>query len=372
MRTIKKLSAMILVLAIVFSAMGVTAFASETSSPPTGNSEVRCTLTFRVGYIPSGDKPFNSDLAVKLVDVATNQEHQFLLKASEAYGAGKTFSVLANTTYDVTVSIINDDGRFKVVNADGTPITKYAATETGLPIAWSIKEKTDADTPKNTDEKPEELKGSENASDMLKAFSDNTSFIATNPKYKAFLEMWASATYKKAFLEEQGNTEDSWNAMSLYQKASYSLLYIYPKKCILGGNSELYAKDRNTFIANLDIQRSTLKNIENGDAVYDAIVAAWDWHWNNWETNRNFINPFEGTTYGQKDQVKNGDDFVLTEEEKKDIEKEVPLREELSNPSTFMNLLKNNFITILILLAVGIGLGVVIYRNRKKNMGEDD
>ena len=345
--------------------------ATVSNSPPTGNSIEQCPVVFKVGYIPSGDSSFTGDIAVTLTDIATNNEYQFLLSANKAYNANETYSIIANTTYKVT-AICRDTDKFIVVNADGTLIDSYAATTAGLYFDWEITDNTYVDV--NNSAHGENAKDSpvvaSGASDIIKEFYQKTSFIAKDKDYKTFLGNWAGATYKTLYMSEKGNTEESWNALTLYDRACYSLLYTYPKSCILGGNNSIYAKDRATFIKNLELAKQGMTGLKDNDIVYKALVDAWDWHWTNWEGKYVFVNPFEGVEFGLND-LQEGT-YAIDPGNSDTITTSVNTRKELASPRNFLSILKQNFVTLFILIAVGIYLMILTYKSRKNSYSDKD
>lgn len=369
----KKVSLLLVVLSLLFS-MAICSFAIESKL------ETICTLTFKV----TADKDFTGDIAVIMTDIATNKEYQFLLQSNKGFNSNDKFGVLANTTYKVSVSYPNTD-KFKLLNSDATEIKSYHATASGLNLSWEMKAASNAivTTTEKIENKPTV---NFTANEMVNKFVEKTKFIEHDSQYKDFISGCAGAVYKNLYLAEKGKTEESWNAMSKYQQACYSLLFLYPKTYMLGTNSNIYAADRNAFIKNLNIPNMLLKPTNKGDVVYNALVEAWDWHWNNWNTKRVFINPFEGVKYDETDKEESLNDFELKPQEKKEIMQEIQKdskdvkavvngidkRKDLSNPDNFLNILKKNIITLIILVAIGIAFLIVFLKNKKKNHVSND
>lgn len=346
-------------------------FAFATDSPPTGTATEICNLTFRVGYL--GDS-FKGNIAVFFKDIASDKEYQFLLEKDKGFNASEIYGVVANTTYKVTLSFADMD-KFEIVNADGSKIDSYHATSSGLNLIWQIKD-IKADTSDNSDTHGEdETTSVSSADDALNSFINKTKFIASDNNYKVFLGNWSGATYKKLYLEIEGNTEESWNDLTVYERATYSLLFTAPKSRMLGGNSNTNANDRNAFLNGLQFAQQDLNNITGGHVVYDAIVEVWDWHWKNWETQRTFVNLFEGNSYDDSDVVLNSDELDLTDEEIEEITSDLTSaerRSELSSRNNFLSIILNNIFTLIVLVVVGVVLLVVYLKNKKHNYEDYD
>lgn len=371
MNKLKKIIFLFVVMFTVICSLSMTVYASQ---PPTGNVVEMCSLSFRVGYIPSADVAFKGDINVLLTDIATNKGYEFLLKADKGYNANEAYKIIANTTYKATVTYLNAD-KIQIANADGTAITSYHATASGLIMTWQIKDKPKTGTTTQTthvENSAVTITGMGDAISMVKSFTDSTQFIANDSNYKEFMGNCTGAQFKKLYLEVEGNTENIWNTMTPYEQTCYTLLFTFPKSYILGANNNIYAKDRATFIKNLDVVKQGLNGLPKGDVVYDALVKAWDWHWSNWESSkRTFINPFEGTTYGKKDQQKNANDFQVAPEDKEDLA-DGNIRKKLASPNNFLSILKNNIMTIIILVVVGVVIAVLAYKNKQKNYDDQD
>lgn len=386
-----KFITLITTVVMLFLLLNTVAFATETTNtetPPTGTVAEMCNLTFRVGY--TGDS-FSGNIAVYFKDIASDKEYQFLLESDKGYNASEVYGIIANTTYEVTLSYPDMD-KYEIVNADGSAIESYPATSTGLNLIWQIKDKA-VETVSETEQDThgEEQTNIMTADEVLNTFIEKTKFIADDKSYKTFLGNWSSASYKKVYLDIEGNTEESWDNMTTYEKACYSLLFTAPKSRILGGNSNTNASDRNVFLNGLQFAKQDLENISGGNAVYDAVVEVWDWHWDNWESKRTFVNLFENTTYDNSDVKLNGNDFELTDEEKAEIEKDTDIsdkndssildssdlssderRSELSSSKNFLSIVLDNIVTIIVLVVVGVILLIVYLRNKKRNYEDYD
>lgn len=370
MKNAKNIFSLIVGIFVLIYNMSMTAYAT-TTEPPKGYIAEMCPLTFHVDYISSGDDVFKGNIAVVMTDIATNKEYQFLLKADKGYNASETYKVVANTTYKVSVTYTDAD-KFQVVNADGTEITSYHATMSGLVLTWQIKDnKSQENNSTHHEDGVTLLKGTGDASEMIKSFFEKTQFMANDSNYKDFLDMWTTALDKKSYLENKGNTEEAWNSMTKYEQACHNLLFDHPKSLILCVNHDLFAKDKVTFMKNLDFAKRVLNGLPKGDVVYDEIVKVWDWHWDNWEGKKTIINPFEGEKYGKSDQKQDETDLQVSSEVKAELKTD-NVRVDLASPNTFLSILKNNIITILILILIGIAFAVVVYKNKKKNYGGED
>lgn len=371
----------VLLLMVFTNSMTVSAteIQPDTSSvedkPPTGTKVGYCQVSFNIGYL--GDK-FKDNIAVIFTDISTGKEYQFLLESENGYNAGDTYNILANTTYTVTISYPNSD-TYKVQNADGTEIEAYAATETGLTLLWQISEKT-AEEESNTTHGEEDttavtpLEAKGDGAQMIKTFVDRTQFIENDKAYANFIGNWAGAVYEKLFLAVDGNTQEQWTAMTKYERACYSLLFLYPKSVILNANSSYNSADKMEFLKNLDVAKMPLQNIKKGDEVYQVLLEAWEWHWANWVNDGRFINPYENITYDKSniEPDKDGIDIVAENQEKEKELDAAEIRDKLSSPQNFMQIIKDHIFSILLLIGAGITVAIVAYRNKKKNYDNDE
>ncbi len=315
-----------------------------------------CKLTFSLSY---NDNTFNDNITVNLKDIATDKEYNFVI-TPEDYNSGKQYEVVANTTYSVKISFPRSN-ELEIINSDSSKISSYHATESGLNLKWKVDKKSKENENVNNNIESENIKDIE-ADKLFKTFQEKISFIENNDDYKEFIMVMSGVTYKNLFLEIEGNTEEKWDAMSKYQQACYSLMVTEPQSFILGINSNTYAKDNKTFISNLDLQKNMLNIISNGDQVYEALVEVWNWHWNNWETERTFIN-----IYNEIDEDTLKSIFEDKVQNSESNYEDNNIRSELTSKETFIQLFKDNIITLIILIGVGIALYVVYTKNKKNN-----
>lgn len=201
--------------------------------------------------------------------------------------------------------------------------------------------------------------------DIVNTFIAKTSFIEKSSEYTIFIGGWAGAAYKEQYLDIKGNTEAMWYNMTPYQRACYSLLCLYPQSIIQGENQSVYAKDHDTWIENLDVVKTSLDNLPRGDEVYNAVVTVWEWHWHNWESKPTFINPFASHTIldSSKSESKDSpnDDMDTLDSQ------EIANRKQLSSPSTLLDILKENIISVILIVGLGTALLVIFYKKKKKN-----
>lgn len=368
MKKAVKIFAAWVVLLVLTVSTSITAFATEVATEVGENPDRqanRCELTFSVGHI--GKEPFKENLAVVFYDTQTNEEVQFLLTADTAYGNGKKYSLVPDTTYEVTVTYPSSDN-WKITNVDGTEISRYYATTEGLKMNWQITELTEAEKEELAQagssgtnggtSAPQNLQGEGSGAEELKKFLEKTEWIADDPNYKSFLTICSGAIQKQDFLKIDGNTEEMWESYSLYEKAIYTLLFTNPHSVLMGGNAQTYTDNETTFVKHLgQFIEPVLNKLDKGQDVYAAFKEMWVWHYNNYKTNYTVVNPFADEVYDGKDAEQNGADFELTESEKNDLEESMKtaaeMRAEKASKENYISIFAGSAITLLLLCVVG-------------------
>jgi hypothetical protein len=313
------------------------------------------------------------------------------LQESERYGEGKEYGIKANAIYNVLILFPSTD-RFEFLDMQGYEVKTIEATAERIELVLWLQE-TESYIEDNYiiiehanvyENEPDTI----NSANIIDGFIEKTRFIDGDDEYKIFLGNWAGAVYRKLYLEETDASAEDWDAMTQYQRACYSLLYLLPKNFILGENSGIYAADRNTFISNLEVVQKPLDKLSNGTDVYTAIAEVWGWHWENWESERLFCNPLESyefagvnisengsytpekTTSGEIDDV--SEKALVNIENINAVDQPRNIRSELSSLDNFLKIIGDNKITLIILAATGAVLAIIIYYNRKKNFDKEN
>lgn len=374
----------------IFSLASITVGATEIREmedsihdmPPTGTKLGYCTLSFNIGYL---GEQFDDDIAVTFKDIATEKKYQFLLKADNGYNVNESYSIIANTTYNVTVDYVNMDS-FEITNADGTPVEAYAATESGLILTWQIRERTEEEKAKvkniphgeDDSKQNSSLETESDGEKIVEVFTEETQFIELEDDFDNFIGNWSGAVYERLFLSIDGNLQKQWDEMTGYERACYSLLFLYPKSIILNINNSYDLTDKEDFMKNLDVAKIPLENLDNGDKVYRALVKAWEWHWENWVEKGRFINPYENIPFHRADRKKEERRTVLTVPDQEELPKEQieiaaeEMRSNLASPRNFLDILKDEVFSITILIITGILVAVTAYRHKNRNYENSD
>jgi hypothetical protein len=116
----------------------VITFAVSSFAAPTGTAAVYCETRFLVTDLTDGKVRL---FTVMFKDISLGNVYTFEFEQKTGFNKDKTYTVLANTTYEITFII---DGKYEIVNKDGSEILKPAATVSGLTLDWVLKEKGDA------------------------------------------------------------------------------------------------------------------------------------------------------------------------------------------------------------------------------------
>lgn len=246
----------------------------------------------------------------------------------------------------------------------------------------------------------DEVESAENkpSDEVLTEFIEATKQIENDERYESFFKMCASATSKKTYLEfNPDKSEEEWNSMTLYEQAITYLLDTLPKQSMLGQNTNKHMASREAFIERIDVFERYLNNVEGGSEVYKAIERVWDWHYNTWTTKRQFVSPFGGelitkdTMNKEKESNKGEEVEVLqnaitksseTDKEQQElynsitenmtVEEKEKLENEMVESSKVNSILKENIVSIYILLITVIAFVILHFKRKSMNVDREE
>lgn len=286
-------------------------------------------------------------------------KYNVLLTKDENYT--NTIDIVGDMEYKAEATIKNNNGKYKIeglserYNVKGKDVEiKFKVKKIDLPTT----ENTQVDT--NTEvEKDDKLLDKETIyNNYIKAVE----FIKTDKNYTNFLKLYNNDIMKSYFLEADPlNTEDDWKQMNDFEKWNYYILFVRTKTLIMGENA---VETENELLDNLGSESALLSNIENGDKVIEAVKTVWRWEWENWEKTGEFINLYDKYSDNpiEKHDIKELND-------KKDSSKKSKKKK---SDSGLIKGLKNNILSLLILLIIGIATICVIIVRKKKNYDNEE
>lgn len=299
---------------------------------------------------------FNKDIAFVLVQTSTDFRYQVVLTKNKGYEA--TLTVLNNMEYTVNVKI--DEAKYKISGIQD----KYVIDKSMVNINFAVKDgltQIESGYTNEGDDQNANEKNEAGIKDVYETYINSVSFIKDDTKYKPFLDIYSYSIMKGYFLEaESTNTEEQWNEMTEYERFNYYILYVRPKILMTGINA---VKSVSELKDGLTSEKQLLKNIDRGNEVVKAIETVWEWEWNKYlETGEfpNLYNIFEKDSILK--HVESNESTVNINQQNEENRK--------SNDNTIVKRLfkgiKNNIFSITLLIVVGIGVIIVIYKDKKR------
>ncbi len=143
--------------------------------------------------------------------------------------------------------------------------------------------------------------------ELIQELIKETEFIKDDERFKQFLEVATGETFKQDYLSYPDNTLEDWESMSEYEQAVMTLTELRPRGFILSSNRDIFAENHDVFIEHAYSKPLFLEcDPEDGEKVYQAFLKVWDWHWNNYEKNMEYINLYDKNIF-KVDDYKNLD-----------------------------------------------------------------
>lgn len=316
---------------------------------------------FTVLTIKADVSEYDGDIAFTFTQ-ENGFNYNVLLTKAENYTS--TIDIVGNIEYVATATLKKDSSKFKVDGLDN----KYKVTGKNVEIKFKVikeefkvAENTNGDN--KTDNKTDTTVINENldSNAIYKEYIDEVSFIDNNSDYEAFLKIYSNDIMKDYFLKADSlNTADDWNKMSNFEKWNYYILFVRTKTLITGENA---VKSEDELLSQLTSEIALLNKINDGEKVIEAVKSIWKWEWKQWEKNGEFINLYDEYTSGSAEKYSETELKDVNEDDNKAAQKE---------ENGLLKGIKNNIISILILVAVGITTIVVIVLRKRKNYDNID
>lgn len=370
-----------------------------------------CNVKFVVADF-SGEYP-GASFTVTMQDVTNTITQDFVIQRAASWanpdGNIPTITVPAPTTYNITISGLDEGYKLRDLTTGNDIDSSFAATNHGEVIFnWEIIKdetvpnetaevvneeiSTDADATENV------VAENEDAEKVYEEFLNDISFIKNDPTWKDFVELldipvnfeatskiYAENVAVGTKTEDEAITE--FKEMSSYDRMLWDTTYLFLADMITKGN---YADASNyekviEHSASATFYISVTGERNERDKVLAAYEKLYKWQVDYITTNGspfNFINnrtylEERGVTQTQvEDNTKEIEAIAEKDIEKanEEIEKVVKEDEEPKEKSLWsgvLDSLSKNLITFVILLGLAGGLGYVIYLKKKNNYSEE-
>jgi hypothetical protein len=364
------------IMVVVIGTSGAVVYATEADKPATGSTAANCTVTFNLK--DTTGVAFTDDVKVQFADIATGKTYDYTLSYAGSYGAGKTpkFTVLANTTYNITITFPHSDS-YAIVNADGSAIKSFAATENGITLNWNV---VIGGTAKQTTKETTTVKvdtGNKEADDVFSTFITATKHIESDDNWSGFLKVFTvySKTRADAYVKYCKGTKEEWLAKTAYEQFLYYELYIRQCEYINAGMYDYYyGSEQNYTTQNIYSTYNSMKRY--GETEADAYKTIMLWQYEYIKKNGTPYNFMTGLNYLDVDTsakaVSPTEEAKKAEQQDKEAMEQVAKDVKASDGASkgiwgdTVSALKGNVISILLLIVLAGGLiGVIVYRKRK-------
>lgn len=336
-------------------------------------------ITFKAN-VPEG---FDENIALKIKNVETDITVTLYLADSVDYT--RSTMILKNSPVEIEAIIeggyttdLEQSYTFSDVETVDFNVMEDTGEQQDLPGTEDPVETPGTEIPhgEESDAEMDELTGLESADSVWERFVSACSVMDGNPDFELFVGVYSAPLQKQVYLEDkETNTEEAWDAMTPMDRYIYFTAYYLPKKEIFRD-----PKSEESFVEDMtETDISILSNIKGGDKILDALEDLYRWHYKYYLHTGTFYDfyadagtPLDGSSPAAQGDQREMDEIrkELSASEKKEIEEaleeESPHGEEKGG--SFVSWIKNNIITLCILVVVGIALVVTTVVVKRKNM----
>lgn len=382
MKKIKNTVCWMLLLFFLFPILGVSVYAAEVIT----YTEVRFSAT-----VP---EEFEGDIIITLENSNTLDRNGVVLNADNDYFDAT--NVLGGNVYNTYVRFSNGENwksdiseQYEIPNGN---VAEFSINVTDGSPANNI---LTADTiEENESEENVEVTHSEDIdpfTNILKGevaiqnFVNKISFIQNETAYDSFLDVYGWAAMQEDYLEHNTlNTPERWEKMSNFDR------FVWRKACFVptlylfkSGSLEEYTDNATS------VEKSKLELFDypSESLIYDALVELCEWHYSYFQITGTvydyynngveyiYENETQDTTMKHEESInneelqefKNETDSEFPEKETEELDTEIEKKE----PNKFLQLLKANIVTLLLLILVGIAFLVVKQKNLSANIYDE-
>lgn len=376
----KRIITLFLTMLCVLS-MSITAFAAEVT--PIGETGAEdCRLTFSLTDKTNGI--FIDDITITLLNTETNVEYTYTMTSADYLFGITVGGNVKQGNYNIALNYASK-GQFTVQNADGTSISSFTADSTTHTFNWEAISnesvtKNDAQGNAANDNTATETfivdTGNEEANALWSAFLDSVSVIETDSKYSQILKIVQdTADFNAGYYANITNrSKDEYLEMTPFEQFLWYSTYILPVNAITSSDYDTYCGTVAKWNANaVGIPYNWLTTYGTSEMA-DAYRTLMEWDYKYFTEHGAVMNFITGKTSLENDDLDvlttedaNGNDGDPTKEEIEELmEEEKATEEDKGIWGDTVSLIKDNAITLAILLIlVGATIGVVIYRKRK-------
>lgn len=373
-----KLTKRVVTLALVI--MLIAAYIPFTSATEGGP----CTVTFNLRN--ESDSVIEDDIYITLISQNTDREYTVTIKAIEYnYGIPILGTIPQGSVYDVVIEYKSSyTGFYKIVNEDGSDITTFIADKSEAELNWKIIFMGNVQPAIDTMD--------EEAPAVWQAFMDcwNTHGMYAGIAEESFLFDFVE-DMKTGFSEHYekycGKPREEWMEMTVDEQTLVWLVWILPNQKISAvGAQTLYFKNESDFLnRGLSLAFSVLKYYDEdvSNAYKDLMLWQYDYIIRHGKP-YNFVADIterntEATMPGSEptESVETAPSLIVPEETQTPTEPEPEkgFWEKTFDPKLWSGVgekLMNNILTIILLVASVVALGVVWYIRKKKNIDGED
>lgn len=362
------MAAMVAILCLV--SMGVTAFAEEAGE--------ECQITFSVTDKTGGI--FVDDIAITLLSDDGALEYTYTMN-SVNYLFGTTVSdTIERGNYHIALSFASK-GDFSVLNADGTPITSVSLMDAEHAFNWMVVynggEQPQGSTQGSADGYIADT-GNAEADAVWNAFLEAVAPVETDSEYASILKIVknTASSCAKYYAKATGGAAEDYLGMPAFEQFLWYATYVLPVNGIKGGDYDFYCGSETAWISNtVGVPHGWLKSFGSVEMLeaYEALML-WDYHY--FLENGTAYNFMAGKSSGENNEigdvpVQNPTDGPAVTDPP--VEPTPPVSEEPTTEEDetgiwggTIALIKENAVTIIILLALAGVLGVIIIYRKKK------
>lgn len=376
-KIVKKIISLLLVVTCTVN-MSVAVLAAETTTEPTTTD---CRLTFSVTDKTNGI--FIDEITITLMNRDTNLAYDYTVTSAD-YLFGLTAEGIAqHGTYNIAVNYASKE-RFSILNADGTAITSFTAEGEAHAFDWIVidngAEQTQSMQQNANKTKAKYVAETDNAeADLVwNTFLDSVSALEADSKYAAILKAYEDTKEINARYYAQtgeGRTEEEYLNMTPFERFLWYATYVTPVTATTSSDYNAYFGTIDKWNSNVIGSEYNLLKTQGAVEQAEAYKTLMVWQYNYFMANGAMYNFMTGKTSIEENNPEtvspestNGNDTTLSGEETQSItdEESESAKEEQGIWDNTIGLIKDNVITIIVLLILaGATIGVVIYRKRK-------
>ena len=366
-------------------------------------AELNSTFIVKFVIVDSTSGYDGNSFIVKMDDIQGTDAEEYEIKKAASWGNSSgnipTISIPAPTTYDISISGLNDGYKLRDFMSGQDIDSSLAATTDGeITFYWEIVEET-ADSTSSSETEVDAANATTNvvadnadSESVYSEFLNTVSFIKDDSSWSSMLEGYSYpsllTTFGKMYancVNADGKSDEDmlaeYEAMSDYDKFLWVSTYLFMADSIKNGHPD-NVSSYDKIIANsaCPIQNMQIGNRTNSDKVIDAYEKLIQWQADYISANGSPFNFINNRSYLEEVGVSEVDastEDEIKEQEQKEIEQ---VRDEIDNAenekdkgvwSDTLDILSSNLVTILILVVLLCGLGYVIYLKKKNNFTDE-